>query len=59
MHFDIFNSGANGKTYVALVMSYGELKIYYDYKSSIERMTKVYLPSKEELVAAHPNLMMV
>ncbi len=47
---------ANDKTYLCFEFTYSELKIWYDNKSSIERMTKVYLPNKEEMIAAYPHL---
>ena len=46
----------DNKHYWCINFTHQELKIWYDDKEVMERMTKVYLPSKKETIAAQPHL---
>ena len=46
----------DGKAYWCVTFTPKELKIWYDDKETMERMTKTYLPSKEETIAVMPHL---
>jgi hypothetical protein len=48
--------GTDNKDYWCIDFTLHELKIWYDNKPFIERMTKTYLPSKEEMILALPHL---
>ena len=44
------------KPFLCFTFTNETLKIWYDDKEVMERMTKVYLPNKEEMIAAYPHL---
>ena len=47
---------SNNKTYLCFEFTYRELKILYNNKTFIERMTKIYFPGKVEMIASYPHL---
>jgi len=48
--------GNDNKHYWCINFTDQELKIWYNNKEFMERKTRVYLPSKEEIIAAYPHL---
>lgn len=44
------------KPFLCFTFTHETLKIWYKNKQVMERMTKVYLPSREEMIAARPHL---